>query len=417
MKIILYYLSIVALLSSCLSEKNADPGKPNTFVRYFNGGNDDYAKVAEETSDGGIIILGTTEISDKTDLSAKTYKIKLIETDEYGNVIWQTIHPDFTSVQSFKGHSLLQLPKGGFMVIGESVLTGGKTDMYILEVDANGVIVNEKTIDFGITVVANSLSIQGKAIQLSTTDKKKIDEGNYNYLVLGAIPGAADNMVLAELDKSDLSVKWVKKYGAGTSSLSNKIYLDAFNNVFWSGTVTRSSSDIRLVKTAQNSLSTIFDLPIGKPDFQEEGIDICRYGFGFAVVGNTNESIAGGQDILFKILAEDGSELLSKSFGFGDTDTGNSVTSTRGGIVILGTSLAVPLDSGGRGEEDYYLMKFDAFGKRVWPKPRVFGSKNRDLGASVRQLTDGSLLVLGTTDFGGVKTMMLMKADSEGNIE
>ena len=411
MKRILYYLSIVAFLSSCLSEKNADPGKPNTFVRYFNGGNNDFALVAEETSDKGIIILGTTEITDPATL-AKKYRIKLIKTDEYGNLVQQNLYPsDFASTESLKAHSLIQLASGGFLVIGETIdAITGIAKMYILEVgaDLTQVPATSKAIDFGL-VVSPLLSIQGQAVQVNN---------NGNYLVLGSIQSPTDNMLLAELDKSTLAVRWVKKYGAGTSTLSNKIFLDAANNVFWSGTVTRSSSDVRLVKTTQNSLNTVFDLPIGSPLLEESGNDICRYGYGFAVVGTTNENDLAKQDILFKILAEDGSVLYSKPYGFDeDTDVGNSITTARGGLVILGTSNAVDPLSGGRGEEDYYLIKVDAFGNDVWPTPRVFGSKNKDTGASVRQMSDGSLLVLGTTLFGNVNTIMLMKADSEGNIE
>ena len=401
------YLSIFALLASCLTEKNADPGKPATFVRYFNGGNNDFAQVAEETSDKGIIILATTEIIN-ADLTIK-YRIKLIKTDEYGNVVQQSVYPaDFGSTESIRARSLLQLASGGFLVIGETMdPTSGIAKMYVLTVgaDLKPVAATSKAIDFGV-FVSPLLSIQGQAVQLNN---------NGNYLVLGSIQSPTDNMLLAELDKSTLAVRWVKKYGAGASTLSNKIFLDAANNVFWSGTVTRSSSDVRLVKTTQNSLNTVFDLPIGSPLLEEYGNDICRYGYGFAVVGNTNEKDPAKQDILFKILAEDGSVLFSKPYGFdADTDVGNSITTARGGLVILGTSNAV---AGGRGEEDYFLIKVDAFGNEVWPAPRVFGSKNGDTGASVRQMSDGSLLVLGTTDFGNVNTIMLMKADSEGNIQ
>ena len=405
------YLSVFALLSSCLTEKNADPGKPNTFVRYFNGGNNDFALVAEETSDKGIIILGTTEITDPATL-AKKNRIKLIKTDEYGNLVQQNLYPaDFLSPESLRARSLIQLASGGFLVIGETIdATSGIAKMYVLKVGADlkqspDDKANSKAIDFS-TLVSPLLSIQGQAVQVNN---------NGNYLVLGSIQSPTDNMLLAELDKSTLAVRWVKKYGAGTSTLSNKIFLDAANNVFWSGTVTRSSSDVRLVKTTQNSLNTVFDLPIGSPLLEESGNDICRYGYGFAVVGTTNEKDVAKQDILFKILAEDGSVLFSKPYGFDeDTDIGNSITTARGGLVILGTSNAV---AGGRGEEDYFLMKVDAFGNEVWPAPRVFGSKNEDTGASVRQMSDGSLLVLGTTFFGNVNTIMLMKADSEGNIQ
>lgn len=406
----IFYLSIFVLLSSCLSEKNADPGKPTTFVRYFNGGNNDFAKVAEETSDKGIIILGNTKINTET---LSTNKIKLVKTDEYGNVVWQKVYPeDFSATaENITGNSLLQLSTGGYMVIGKNTQSNGKTKIFIQTVGADGLQTDQltKTISIDTLVINKSISVEGQAIQLNT---------NGNYLVLASTSDATDNMVLAELDKTDLHVTWVKKYGAGASTLSNKIYLDGSNDVFWSGTVTRSSSDVRLVKTTQNSSNTLFDLPIGKPNFQEAGNDICRYASGFAIVGSTNEKInnnvssVGDQDILLKIVTEDGTELLSKPIvGSTDTDNGNAITAVRGGLVILGTVKA-------GGQDDYYLMKYDAFGNEVWGAPRVFGNSGKnDTGASVRQLSDGSLLILGTTIFGGVNIMMLMKADSEGNIE
>ena len=400
------YLAFAVLLSSCLSEKNADPGKPATFVRYFNGGNDDYAKVAEETSDGGIILLGTTKIVSLTDSS----KIKLIKTDNYGNLLFQKVYPaNFKSKINLSGNAMIQLASGGFMVIG-NYIQSTRTDLFILEVNSQLDSVKSRRVDFSAFGITES--ILGQAIQLNT---------NGNFLVLGSLKDVtktSNNMVLAELDKSNFSVIWARAYGNGESSLANKIYLDGSNNVFWSGTVTRNSStpDIRIVKTAQNSIGTISDQFFGKAEFEEEANDICRYGYGFAIVGSTNESptgTLGDQNIIFKIIAQDGiTELLSKSIAASsDTDTGNSISSVRGGLVILGTVKVAEQD-------DYFLTKYDAFGNQVWTTPRIFGNKSKnDRGASVRQLTDGSLLVLGTTDFGGVKTMMLMKADSEGNIE
>ena len=402
------HLSFIILLSSCLSEKDADIGKPSTFVRYINGGNNDRAQVAEETLDkDGIIILGTTKMISPTEKLPDSVKIKLVKTDNYGNTLFQKVYPEaFNSNKNWRGQSLLQLTTGNLIVIGDNI-QANRIDMLLLIVDEKLDTIKSKTIDFSKFDVpknqdGTTKDIQGKAIQLNA---------NGNYLVLGAVKDNNNNMILAELDKSDLRIIWVRKYGAGTSNLSNKIYLDGANNVFWSGTVTRNSADIRLVKTSQNSLSTIFDLPIGSPVYQETGNDICRYGYGFAVIGSTNETTAGDQDILFKILAEDGSVLLSKSIAASaDTDLGNSISSVRGGIVILGTT---KID----GKDDYYLMKYDAFGNNMWAEARIFGSKDKDRGASVRQLSDGSLLILGTTEFGGVEAMMLMKADSEGNIE
>ena len=174
-------------------------------MRYFNGGNNDFAQVAEETSDKGIIILATTEITNP-DLTKK-YRIKLIKTDEYGNVLQQSVYPaDFGSPESIRAKALLQLPSGGFLVTGETIIdaVSGFAKMYVLEVgaDLKPVAATSKAIDFS-TFLSPLLSIQGQAaLQL-------ISGGN--YLVLGAIDSPADNMLLAELDKSNLSIKWVKK--------------------------------------------------------------------------------------------------------------------------------------------------------------------------------------------------------------
>lgn len=401
-----FYLAVLVLLSSCLNEKNAEPGKPGTFVRYFNGGNNDYAQVAEETADGGIILLGTTKIAAVADSS----KIKLVKTDRYGTTLSQLVYPEFGSTTVLAGNALLQLSSGGFIVAGTQI-TASHSNLALVEVDSeltSGVL---RTIDFAKDHNITE-SVQARAIQLNA---------NGNYLVLASLQADTYNMLLAEIDKTTFAINWVKKYGAGTSILDNKMFLDASSplpNIFWSGTVTRNSSDIRLVKAAQNSINTIFDLPIGKPDVKEESRDICQYGFGFVVVGNTNEVTStnptGNQDILFKVLTETGAELVSKTVsgeGYGEADTGNAVCSASGGFVILGTVKRA-------GQDDYFLMKYDGFGNNVWSEAKIFGNTTRnDAGASVRQLSDRSLLIFGTTFFGGVNTMMLMKADADGNIE
>jgi hypothetical protein len=399
------HLSVALFLSSCLIEKNIDPGKPGTFVRYFNGGNNDYAQVAEETLENDIIILATTRI-DAPASPADSSKIKLIKTDRYGSTLFQKLYPAFGSTGlTLAGAALLQLPAGGFMVAGTQI-TVAHRDLYLLHVNDSLRSLEEKKIDFTVPPFNISESVQAKAIQLNK---------NGNYLVLASVESTTYNMLLVEIDKSTFAINWVNKYGAGTSSLGHKIFLDATSplpNVYWSGTVTRNSTDIRLVKTAQNSLNTIFDLPIGRPEFIEQGRDICQYGLGFIVVGNSNET--NNQDILFKILTNTGSELFSKTVsgdGYGEADTGNAVCATNNGFVVLGSVKKT-------GQDDYFLMKYDGFGNDVWPKPIIIGNSSRnDTGASIRQLTDGSLLVLGTTVFGGLNTIMLMKADSNGDVQ
>ncbi|MEJ0056086.1 MAG: hypothetical protein WDN75_10740 [Bacteroidota bacterium] len=112
--------TIVSLLAlgSCLSEQSSTPGKTTTFIRYFNGGNNDTAQAMEITPDGGFIILATTRIQ-KSEAEVPNYKIKLIKADQNGNFEWQTIIPKIeTKDKNYTASSLQILPSGGYVITG-----------------------------------------------------------------------------------------------------------------------------------------------------------------------------------------------------------------------------------------------------------------------------------------------------------
>ncbi len=78
---------------------------------------------------------------------------------------------------------------------------------------------------------------------------------------------------------------------------------------------------------------------------------------------------------------------------------------------MLGT---IALDDQGT-NTDYYLIKIDAFGVKSWI--RQHGGKFVDVGCKVIQASDGGYIVLGTTNLANVKSILLMKTDSQGNIQ
>ncbi len=409
-----YAIAILACLS-CMSEKNLDPGVPPTFVKYYNGGFNDVAQDIRQTSDGGFILLATSEVR-ASDVSDPRFKIKLVKVDEFGAMQWQSVYPAFESdaegepldTVSFRGRSIELLHDGaglesGYVIVGDSIHNeiGAQSHLRIMTTDLEGNITRARNFK-------PAFAVRGNAVNINATG---------NFVVLGSAVSVQEttNMLLAELDQN-MNLQWVRTYGAGASALANKLFIDPQSSLFWSGTVTKNNrSDIRLVKTPPNSENTEFDLPIGSPLTNETGQDICQYGFGFAVIGTTNETPGGDQDILFKRLAQDGRELSSKTFGFPNQDeNGFSISQTRdGGLILLGsvdTNLEI-----GRGGKDYYLIKINAFGDEEWT--RIFGSRDDDLGNSVLSLSDGSYVVYGTTVWGGLRTLSLIKTDKLGNIE
>jgi hypothetical protein len=143
------------------------------------------------------------------------------------------------------------------------------------------------------------------------------------------------------------------------------------------------------------------------------------------MVGKTRPTSGGVFNIFFRRLTESGTDvtptasqvlsLPNNTSPITQTDDaeGNSICVAQdGGLVILGTAkLNVPE---GRGETDYVLIKIDAFGTVLWTKS--YGSKSADVGKSIITTSDGGHVILGTTEFANVKTLLLMKTDKLGVI-
>lgn len=407
----LYTILIIGLLAvSCANEEDVTAGKPETFVKYYGGINSDMSSDMKETSDGSYILLGTTvsEVASDEEVS----KIRLIKTDVDGNVTWDRTYPDNQpgeGANNLMGRAVIEI-SNGYLVIGDSIYEEDNqelTNMFLLTVDQNGNTIAGKSISF------DNASLHGYTVTLT-------DQGN--YFLLATIEGntAPENMYLAEVSSADLHVVWSQTYGIGDdANISKTIITDENNNVTWGGTTTRNGeNDIRIITTPANSKNTFFDETIGLNNGKNElGFDIRRTPFGYAIIGSTNNTAAGDQDILLTRVNTNGKLMGSVTFGGSGNDTGEAITITEdGSLLILGST-----DSFGRGEQDFYLIKTDMFGNPLWTENegvdgKIFGSVNMDTGSTLLETSTGHILVLGTTEFGDVDTMVLIKTDNQGNI-
>lgn len=445
MRSYLLYTFLFVIAFSCNKESGVNPASSKTFVRYFNGGVDDVAETVQETPDGGYLILANSTIK-PNEVTGAHYKVKLIKTDAYGNLVWQKVYPEYSSdtytgpnplngntttfKYSYAGHGLLVLPNGGgYVVVGEDI-KNDTSSLFIMTTDLDGN-------NFKSNSIKANANVRARGVVLNPGDLKNNNAGKDNYLVLSQSNNA---MILTEFNKTTLAPVWSRNYSAGkVDNLVNKVFTNSSGTVYWGGTVTKNigtTSKIRFIKTNQNSDLVESDPVIGTPAFNETGNDLCRYGFGFAVIGTTDEKVnngtstAGDLDILFKRLAEDGSEIQGQTKSFkitgadgndlGQNEEGNAITATQdGGLLLLGTvdSQGVVDTRGniGRGDKDYYLIKINAFGEVEWTQ--VYGSKFEDKGAAAIQASDGGLIVLGNANLANTKTVMLMKTDKEGMIE
>lgn len=401
-----YTLLVSILVCSCLSETNVDPGDSPSFIRYYNGGNNDEAKAVELAPDGGYAIVATTRIQ-KAETDPIQYRIKFIKTDAQGNPQVPQFYPaDFTAPENYQASSIKHIPSGGYVIVGDQIQSNGTAQSLLITVDEQGMNPKIQSYDYG----------HGKAVAVTSTG---------SLLMLTIKPVVSDTtMFLLNVNPSTLDADTTSYYPAGETAIANRLLLDAQGMAVWAGVVKKTDlQGIRTLKTIPGNNNTEFDRLVGQPGFDLVGNDICSYGFNeYAVTGSTNKKPGGTKgndtDILFVRMNNRGDTLSTRSYPLGaldsQNDAGNSISSTSdGGLILLASVSSTAIK--GRGDLDFYLIRIDAFGNTVWTNS--FGSKFKDEGVAVLQASDGGYVILGTTTQGSLKIITLLKTDKNGKIE
>jgi len=100
---------------------------------------------------------------------------------------------------------------------------------------------------------------------------------------------------------------------------------------------------------------------------------------------------------------------FQKTYGGSDNDFGLSVQQTTdGGYILFGETASF-----GQGAWDFYLVKTNNIGDKLWEK--TFGREKYDLGLSVKQTNDGGYILCGAFSGLGSDSLALIKTDPDGN--
>ena len=122
---------------------------------------------------------------------------------------------------------------------------------------------------------------------------------------------------------------------------------------------------------------------------------------GLILLGSYQSGLQGDKDIYMVRTDNKGDTLWTRTYGGAADDIGNNIQLTgNGDFIIVGYT-----QSYGNGQKDVLLMKTDNTGKSLWIAPRTFGSTGNDVGNYVQPVNDGYLIV-GSTEstFSNVKS-------------
>jgi uncharacterized delta-60 repeat protein len=235
-------------------------------------------------------------------------------------------------------------------------------------------------------VVSDTVKIQVKA-----TDNVGVTKVEY-YI---------DGKKVGENTKSPYEYNWdTTKYANGNHTIQVKAYDKA-------GNVGNAKITVNVQNIKQNVWEKTFG---GSGDDGAYSIQQTKDG-GYIVAGYTRSFGAGGSDVYVIKVDENGNKMWEKTFGGSGDDGAYSIQQTNdGGYIVAGVT-----DSFGAGGSDVYVIRLDENGNKLWEK--TYGGSGNDGAYSIQQTSDGGYIVAGgTNSFGaGEIDFYIIKLDKDGN--
>ncbi len=236
-----------------------------------------------------------------------------------------------------------------------------------------------------------------------------------NYIMAGnteSFGGGLADVWLVKLD-TDGNVVWQKAYGYSNYERARDViqtpdggyliggYTSSFGNGgkdFW---LIKTDSDGNIVGQGTFGGSSDDVLEILKPTSDGGGI----------AVGYTRSFGNGGSDLWVGKVDAGGSLVWQKTYGAEGGERASSVIEVSDGYIISGHTGSFRTQKGG-----LWVLKLDFSGNVVWQK--AYDGSNRDKFGIVRELSDGSYVLVGYTEsFGaGAGDIWVLKFDSSYNL-
>lgn len=391
---------ISVLLGSLFSARTSHADQ---WARTAGGEKAELAASLLQTRDGGYVVLGSTKSFSSTE---DLFDLWVLKLDMLGTIEWQKA---FGGEGRDEGVKIIQTEDDGYIVAANTDSFGnGKTDLWLLKVDATGGIEWQRT--YGGEEDDRIVDLQPSA-----------DGG---YVVLGSTDsfGAGKNDIWVLRLSETGEIQWQKAYGGTENEFGSSIRETSDGGYILCGTSASFGSggeDIWVLRLNGDGTIRWQRALGGTGDEQCVGVVKREEKIGeekkerYLVAGNSNSFGYGAADAWVVDLDEKGNILWQRAYG---TSLGNERCHSIARTSDEGYVLAGEIDSSGAGLEDFWVLKLSSSGGIQWQ--RSFGGEKRDIGREIIQTLDEGYGLVGSTEsFGsGEEDLWMLKLDYNGNI-
>ena len=348
---------------------------------------------AQQTTDGGYIVVGYTE-----SFGPGWSDFWLIKTDVKGDTSWTKTYGGSNGYDY--GYSVDQTSDGGFILTGSTYSYGaGELDLLLIKTDENGDTIWTKT-------YGGSENDCGNSVQQTS-------DGGYIITGYTGSTGVNYNRVLLIKTNINGDIVWTKTFGGSNGAIGNCVQQTSDGGYIIIGANWSSNfanyPDIFVIKT--NSIGdTNWTRIYGCNDW-DMGYSIQQTNDGgYILISQTSMQGPDDWDAWLIKMDNYGDSLWARIFGGVSWDGGNSVQQTNdGGYIIAGETCSFSA-----GSHDVWLIKTNANGDTIWTK--TYGGTGGDWGMSVQQTSDNGFIICGSTEsYGsGIRDIYLIKTDENG---
>ncbi|MCD4818721.1 MAG: T9SS type A sorting domain-containing protein [Candidatus Cloacimonetes bacterium] len=303
----------------------------------FGGDQNDFSIIGQQTSDGGFIIIGTTE-----SFGIGMQDFWLIKTDENGNEEW---NQTYGSIENDRAQYVEQTADGGFILTGGTGnLEDDHQDFWLIKTDEYGNMEWEQT--YGGTGNEKAYTVH--------------QNPDGSYILSGlteSFGNGAFDMWLIKTDEFGNEL-WNRTFGGTENENAYSMQILPNGGYILAG-VTKSYGqgdyDVWLIEVDSLGFE-IWNETYGTPQVDYcYSVDITSDG-NYVLGGLTNSTPNSDFDVLAIKVSDQGEELWTAKVGGSLNDFAIFVEQTDdGGYILTGYS-----NSFGNGDNDIYAVKLDA---------------------------------------------------------
>ena len=339
-----------------------------TWTKIFATPGDDYGEYVEQTDDGGFIIVGSTDSSGSDD-------VLLIKTNSAGDTIWTKIYGTYRWDYASCVH---QTSDGGYIIFGD-------TDSFY-PTRWNGWLI--KTNSNGDTLWTKVFT--GPKYYFIRSGLELASGNGYVFTGYSKTSAAGNEDIWFARTNMNGDTVWTKTFAGSGREFSFSIAHASNGDLLIAGTTESfgaGESDALIIRVEGDG-DFVWTKTYGGLE-KECFYDIKPTDDGcFIAVGYT-ESFANNDYSAWLVKIDaNGDTLWTKTFGDNFDERAYSVLQTSdGGFVFTGLQHKSVWD------DDLWIVKTDENGNFLWSKN--YGGEHWELGQSINQNNDGSLIITG----------------------